>query len=89
MDLLIADLSETSLDVRGYEARVLKTSKSRPILRYATTCFDKEKNALVRINRILPLRMYDQPAEKTPLHLFRVFFKGSKEPPLQCFGLDV
>ena len=48
MDLPIADLSETGLDVRGYEARVLKTSKSRPILRYATTCFDKEKNALIR-----------------------------------------
>ena len=46
MDLPIADLSETGLDVRGYEARVLKTSKSRPILRYATTCFDKEKNTL-------------------------------------------
>ena len=34
MDLRIADLSESGLDVRGYEARVLKTSKSRPILRY-------------------------------------------------------
>jgi hypothetical protein len=53
MDLPIADLSETGLDVRGYEARVLKTSKSRPILRYAATCFDKEKNTLIRINRIL------------------------------------
>jgi hypothetical protein len=34
MDLPIADLSETGLDVRGYEARVLKTSESRPSLRY-------------------------------------------------------
>jgi hypothetical protein len=31
MDLPIADLSETGLDVRGYEARVLKTSMYRPI----------------------------------------------------------
>ena len=33
-DLPIADLSETGLDVRGYEARMLKTPESRPILRY-------------------------------------------------------
>jgi hypothetical protein len=26
---------------------------------------------------------------KTPLHLFRVSFKDSKTPPLQCFGLDI
>jgi hypothetical protein len=30
-----------------------------------------------------------QPVEKTPLRLFRVSFKGSKNPLLQCFGVDV
>ena len=33
-DLPIADLSEIGLVVRGCEAQVLKTSMSRPILRY-------------------------------------------------------
>jgi hypothetical protein len=42
MDLPITDLREIGLDVRGYEAQVLKTSKSRPILRYVVTCFDKK-----------------------------------------------
>lgn len=48
MDLPVAALSEAGLDVRDYEARVLKTSRSRPILRYAVTCFDERKNAPVR-----------------------------------------
>src|SRR5215207_4845372 len=48
MDLPDTALSGAGLVVQGCEAQVLKTSKSRPILRYIVTCLDREKAAPVR-----------------------------------------
>jgi hypothetical protein len=48
MDLPLAALSKAGLVVRSYRAQVLKTSKSRPILRYDVACFDDRKEAIVR-----------------------------------------
>ena len=48
MDLPDTALSGTGLVLQSCKARVLKTSKSRPILRYIVTCLDREKAAPVR-----------------------------------------
>ena len=48
MDLPDTALSGTGLVLQSCKAQVLKTSKSRPILRYIVTCLDREKAAPVR-----------------------------------------
>jgi hypothetical protein len=48
MDLPDTALSGAGLVVQSCKAKVLKTSKSRPILRYIVTCLDREKAAPVR-----------------------------------------
>src|SRR5215204_2527453 len=48
MDLPDTALSGAGLVVQSCKAQVLKTSKSRPILRYIVTCLDPEKAAPVR-----------------------------------------
>src|SRR5918994_7724866 len=48
MDLPDTALSGAGLVVHDCKAEVLKTSKSRPILRYFVTCLDREKDAPVR-----------------------------------------
>ena len=48
IDLPVAALSRAGLVVRSYRTRVLKTSKSRPILRYDVACFDDRTGTVVR-----------------------------------------
>src|ERR687883_595822 len=48
MDLPDTALSGAGLVLQSCKAQVLKTSKSRPILRYIVTCLDREKAAPVR-----------------------------------------
>lgn len=75
MDLPVTALSGSGLVVQSCAARVLKTSKSRPVLRYALTCLGQEDNVVVR-KEIIGKGYYRYDGAETYGYMSRLWAEG-------------